>query len=417
MLPVMKRSSEACFGETPPPEGAFWMDQIVHVERGRSLIPSGPLKKSHGKLPGEAKGDAAMPFIRRLRRLFGLAVLFLVSSSGLRAADPLVHTYSIVAVDTLRGEIGVAVQSHWFAVGASCAWARPGVGAVATQAMTRPRYGFMGLALMALGQDPATAFATMARNDGGAETRQVSLVDVLGRTHGHTGTGCIADARHRLGKGYVVAANLMVDEGVVKAMARAFEKSAGPLADRLLLALKAAQEAGGDLRGRQSAAMKVVRSTVVDDPWKDVVVDLRVDDHRRPLQELERLLRLQKAYKARSLCEDALAAGDFAAAELLYEEARNLAPRKREFAFWYAVGLARAERFEEARRVWLRSLRRDRRWWTFLERLPGSSVMPDPSKGRRILAEFVKGLRPPRDFGGAWGKASAPKLRRRSAPR
>src|SRR5262245_7858475 len=196
-------------------------------------------------------------------------------------ARPL-HTVSIVARDPETGELGVAVQSHWFSVGAVVSWAEAGVGAVATQSFVNPAYGPDGLARMKQGKPAADALAELVAQDPGEAVRQVAFVDAAGRVAAHTGKNCIASAAHHVGAGYSVQANRMENDRVVPAMARAFEGTKGPLAERLLAALAAAQREGGDIRGQQSAALLVVRAKSTGKIWEDRLVDLRVEDHARP---------------------------------------------------------------------------------------------------------------------------------------
>jgi uncharacterized Ntn-hydrolase superfamily protein len=207
-----------------------------------------------------------------------------------------VHTFSIVARDPATGEMGVAVQSHWFSVGSNVAWAEAGVGAVATQSFIDPSYGRGGLELMRGGASAEEALKTLLARDEGRDVRQVAMVDARGRVAAHTGAKCIEAAGDRVGKDYSVQANLMSNGRVWPAMASAFESARGDLADRMLAALDAAQAAGGDIRGRQSAALVVVKAESTGKPWADRVFDLRVDDSAEPLKELRRLVRLQRAY-------------------------------------------------------------------------------------------------------------------------
>jgi uncharacterized Ntn-hydrolase superfamily protein len=198
-------------------------------------------------------------------------------------------TYSIVARDPATGELGVAVESHFFAVGPVVPWLRPGVGAVATQAMAELSYGPLALDLLEAGRSPSRALEILTEADPGAATRQVAVVDAAGAVAVHTGECCIAEAGHRLGEGWAVQANMMTSPGVPDAMAEAFLAAGGPLADRMLAALDAAEAAGGDIRGRQSAALVVVRGDAGSPAW-DNVCDVRVDDHPEPLVELRRLV-------------------------------------------------------------------------------------------------------------------------------
>jgi len=206
-------------------------------------------------------------------------------------------TYSIVARDPKTGELGVAVQSHWFAVGALVTWAEPGVGAVATQANIDPGYGPRALALLRAGKSAREALAELLAKDTEREVRQVALVDARGNVAAHTGKDTIPFAGHQTGTGFSVQANIMANEKVWPAMARAYRETKGPLAERLLAALDAAQAAGGDVRGKQSAAILIVGPDKVEEAWRGVRLNLRVDDAREPLTELRRLYKLARAYE------------------------------------------------------------------------------------------------------------------------
>ena len=245
-------------------------------------------------------------------------------------------TYSIVARDPATGELGVAVQSHWFSVGSVVPWAEPGVGAVATQSMADPSYGPNGLDLLRAGASAREALSQLVRRDPGKAVRQVTIVDARGQVGAHTGRRCVQFAGHETGRGFVCAANMMRGEGVPKAMARAFTTAMGELPDRLLAALDAAEEAGGDVRGRQSAAMIVVRSR--DEQWYRSL-DLRVEDSAFPLVELRRLLRLRQAYDLAERADDLTAEGRRQEAALLYRRSMEICPENAELRFWGGLAL------------------------------------------------------------------------------
>lgn len=232
----------------------------------------------------------------------------------------------------------MAVQSHWFSVGSVVSWARAGVGAVATQSVAEPAYGPRLLSRVTRGATPATALAELLADDGAARFRQVAMVGADGTVAVHTGDGCIAHAAHVTGDAFSAQANMMAAPGVPDAMARAFTSSAGSLAQRLVAALRGAEEAGGDVRGRQSAALLVVPGE--GERWRRVV-DLRVEDHAEPLIDLERLLVLHDAYAAATEGDDAVGAGDHERAAIAYARAARLAPDNAELRFW--AGLAAAQ--------------------------------------------------------------------------
>ncbi|HEX4720837.1 MAG TPA: DUF1028 domain-containing protein [Thermoleophilaceae bacterium] len=245
-------------------------------------------------------------------------------------------TYSIVARDPATGELGVAVQSHWFSVGSVVPWAEPGVGAVATQSMADPSYGPNALDLMRGGAAAPAALDDLTRRDDGQAMRQVTVVDSRGQVAVHTGRRCIQFAGHETGRGFGCAANMMRREGVPQAMARAYGTAAGDLSDRLLAALDAAEAAGGDVRGRQSAAVIVVRAR--DEQWNRSL-DLRVEDSESPLAELRRLVRLRQAYDLAERADDLTAAGRREEAALLYRRSMDLAPDNAELRFWGGLAL------------------------------------------------------------------------------
>ncbi|HVO76556.1 MAG TPA: DUF1028 domain-containing protein, partial [Candidatus Bathyarchaeia archaeon] len=268
---------------------------------------------------------------------------FALSSQGIRAGTALptrpVHTFSIVARDSVTGDMGVAVQSHWFSVGSVVPYARAGIGAVATQSLVLRSYGPLGLDLMEQGMSAREALEKLVEEDAHSAVRQVAMVDAEGNVAAHTGDSCIAFASHHAGNGYSVEANMMLTDKVVPAMAKAYETSQGDLAERMLAALDAAQQAGGDIRGRQSAAILIVRGTATEEPWSDVIMDLRVEDSPQPIDELRRLVTLHRAYGFEDLGDEAMTENDLKAAMEAYGEAAKLAPESLELAFWQGVSL------------------------------------------------------------------------------
>src|SRR5919106_5264972 len=244
-----------------------------------------------------------------------LLALTLAAAPSSFAQDPFrplrpVATYSIVARDSATGEIGVAVQSHWFSVGTLVSWAEAGVGAVATQSFVDPRYGPLGLELMRLGRSAPEALRALVTSDADSAVRQVAMIDAQGRVAAYTGGRAIRAAGHRVGVQYSVQANLMEKATVWPAMARAFESTSGDLAERLLAALEAAQREGGDIRGKQSAALLIVRGESTGRSWVDRLVDLRVEDSPEPLAELRRLVNLERAYDLMNLGDERMTEGD-----------------------------------------------------------------------------------------------------------
>jgi len=304
------------------------------------------------------------------------------------AARPLrpVHTYSIVARDPATGEMGVAVQSHWFSVGQIVTWAEAGVGAIATQSFVDPSYGKNGLDLMRAGASADDALKTLIAKDEGRDVRQVAMIDASGRVAAHTGAKCIEAAGDHVGKNYSVQANLMLNASVWPAMARAFESAKGDLAERMLAALDAAQSAGGDIRGRQSAAIIVVKGVSTGKPWADRVFDLRVDDSPEPLKELRRLVRLQRAYNHMNAGDLAVERKDNEGALREYSAAERLVPDNIEMTYWHAVALANMNRVDEALPLFRRVFAADPNWRTLTPRLVKSGILPDDKK---LIARIV----------------------------
>jgi uncharacterized Ntn-hydrolase superfamily protein len=248
-------------------------------------------------------------------------------------------TYSIVARDPDTGELGVAVQSHWFSVGSLVTWARPGIGAVATQANVDPGYGLQLHDLLAAGVHAEQALATLVSNDPAGDSRQVAVVDGGGHVAAHTGSSCMTYAGHATGDGVSCQANIMATDRVWPAMLDAFGTSGGSLTSRLLTALDAAEREGGDLRGRQSAAILVVAPDA--EPW-ETVVSLRVEDHPDPLVELRRLVGLRDAYSLAGRADELQGSGRHDEAARLYAEASERAPGNHELLFWAGLGTAHA---------------------------------------------------------------------------
>ena len=278
---------------------------------------------------------------------FFTLILSLVCLSAETPLRP-VSTYSIVALDQETGQLGVAVQSHWFSVGTVVPWAKAGVGAVATQSIAEPSYGPKGLALMEQGIPAAEALQSLLAKDPGENARQVAMVDARGNVGVHTGSRCISYASHRTGKSYSVQANIMAKPTVPAAMVQAFESTTGDLAERMLAALDAAEAEGGDLRGRQSAAMLVVSGEPTGDPWKDRIVDLEVADHKEPLGELRRLLRISRAYRHAQKGDEYMEQNEMKMALQEYSAAAKFYPENPELPFWTAVTLAQTGELQKA---------------------------------------------------------------------
>lgn len=314
-----------------------------------------------------------------MKYLYLFTFLFItqsIFSQSYKKSEPFTHTYSIVARDEVTGEMGVAVQSHWFSVGTSVIYGEAGIGVVATQSLTNPAYGPKGLALMKQGLSPQQALDALIANDGGEQYRQVGILSANGDVATHTGSACISEAGHRQGKNFSVQANLMLNNTVWGAMADAFEKSKGkPLSERLLITLKAAQAEKGDLRGKQSAAILIVSGTATGNSWEDTLMDLRVDDHDNPLQELERLMKVHKAYGFMNNGDVAMEAGDSKKAEQQYLSAQKLFPDNLEMQYWYAVNLLNSKDFKKAKPILKSIFKQDKNWQILIPRLVDSKLL------------------------------------------
>jgi uncharacterized Ntn-hydrolase superfamily protein len=300
-----------------------------------------------------------------------------------------VHTYSIVAVDREAGEIGVAVQSHWFSVGTAVPWAEAGIGAVATQSFVNLSFGPRGLELLRQGKSPKQVVEKLLRSDPAGEMRQLAVIDWHGNAAAHTGMRCVPEAGHEIGQHFSVQANMMASADVWPAMARSFQNSTGPLAERLVEALKAAQGRGGDLRGKQSAAILVVRIAPTGQIWKDRLVDLRVEDHQDPLEELSRLLRVFRAYQHMNRGDEALETEDGEGALREYGEALQLYPDSQEIRFWSAVSLVNAGKLQQAIPNFAQLFALRPSWATLLERIYRLGFLKTDQNGYRKILDAV----------------------------
>jgi uncharacterized Ntn-hydrolase superfamily protein len=310
-----------------------------------------------------------------MQKLFFLSLLLLANqilpAQVYKAKEPLAHTFSIVARDSATGDLGVAVQSHWFSVGTSVSWAEAGVGAVATQSFTNKSFGIRGLALLRSGLNAQQALDSLLATDEGRDVRQVAIIDVQGRVAVHTGKSCIDYAGDIKGRGFSVQANMMLTPKVPAAMAAAFEAGKGKnLAERLLTALDAAQAAGGDIRGRQSAALLIVPGKSTGQPWNERTVDLRVDDYPQPLVELRRLYNVQVAYEHMNNGDLAVEKGDMLKAMEEYNAAMKMFPKNLEMQYWTAITLANNKQVGKALPVLKKVFAADPNWKELTRRLP-----------------------------------------------
>lgn len=309
----------------------------------------------------------------------------------------LFNTFSIVARDPKNGQLGVAVQTHQMGVGRAVPWLAPGYGALATQAHTNLGFGPVGLAMLKAGIPAPKVVQALIASDPQAGIRQVAVVDNAGRAGAWTGERCIQEASHQLGQGYSVQANMMTRNTVVPAMAEAYEKTPGDLANRMMAALSAAQEEGGDIRGMQSAALKIVDGKLDDEEhrpgWK-AVYDLRVDEHSEPLGELNRLVRLRKAQLLDEQGYQAIEEGKREEALGLWEEARTQAPELEELSFWQAVELAdKYADLETAMDILKPALEIDPRrdyWIELIQRIQSCGLIERPGLAEELISHLNK---------------------------
>lgn len=332
--------------------------------------------------------------MRRARPLLFLLLLwpFAVGAQQITSRRP-VATYSIVAYDADTGQLGVAVQSHWFSVGAIVPWAEAGVGAVATQSFVEPSYGPLGLDLMRAGRTAPEALKALVSTDDDEAVRQVAMVDAEGRVGTHTGSRAIYAAGHHVGDGYSTQANMMENNTVWDAMAAAYEASDGDLAERLLAALEAAQGEGGDIRGRQSAAIIVVSGEPTGVPWQDRLFDLRVEDDPDPVGELRRLVTLQRAYLKLNEGDGWVTEGELGKAMDAYADAMEFVPDEAtngEAPYWVGITLAASDREDEALPYLRRAYAQDPNWAELTLRLPASGLLPSEEMAER-LARAMRG--------------------------
>jgi len=310
-------------------------------------------------------------------------------ASGAEPKKPLrpVHTFSIVARDADSGELGAAVQSHWFSVGSTVIWAQPGIGAVATQSFVDPGYGPLGLQLMRAGKDAPQALAALLAADEHKDVRQVGMVDANGHVANHTGKHSISNYCDIAGDNYTVQANLMWKPTVCTAMAKAFEAAKGDLAERMMIALEAAQGEGGDIRGKQSAALLVVSGDAALPQWGGRIVDLRIEDNADPLVELRRLLNMARAYRLMNEGDDFMTAGNVQEAVVAYSSAEALVPDSHEMIFWHAATLAADGRVDESLPLFRKAFEMWPLWRELVKRLPASGLLPDdPELMQQIIS-------------------------------
>jgi uncharacterized Ntn-hydrolase superfamily protein len=285
--------------------------------------------------------------------------------------SPLAHTFSIVARDSVTGEMGVAVQSHWFSVGTVVSWAEAGVGAVATQSFVNKSFGIRGLDLLRRGLTAQQALDVLLSDDEGREVRQVAIVDINGNIAVHTGKNCIQYASHIKGNQFSVQSNMMLGDKVCEFMAAAYSRNSNqPLAARLLAALDGAQKAGGDIRGKQSAAIIIVPAKSEGKPWDERIVDLRVEDNIEPIKELNRLYLVHSAFQHMNNGDLAVEKNEMIKAMEEYRAAMKLMPDNLEMQFWTAITLANNKEVEKALPMLKKIFSSDKNWKELTKRLP-----------------------------------------------
>jgi uncharacterized Ntn-hydrolase superfamily protein len=314
--------------------------------------------------------------MRHFILLVATTLTFQSIAQSQKPADPLAHTFSIVARDAKTGEMAVAVQSHWFSVGTVVAWGEAGVGVVATQSFVNKSFGPRGLELLKQGKSPQEAVDFLLSDDTGKDFRQLAILDKQGRVATHTGKTCIEAAGHLNGENFSVQANMMLNDKVVPAMEKAWkENNTLPLAERMIEVLKAAQLAGGDIRGKQSAALLVVAPEASRKPWDDRLIDLRVDDDNAPIDELTRLLKVFRAYEHMNKGDLYVEKNEMQKAMTEYNAAMTLFPNNLEMQYWTAITLANNKDVAKASGMLQTIYKKDANWRALTKRLPKAGLL------------------------------------------
>jgi uncharacterized Ntn-hydrolase superfamily protein len=343
----------------------------------------------HRGTPAVFRGIQTKGAIQMAKGCIGmcLSAWILWSPVEARLPGPLAHTFSIVACDPATGEMGVAVQSHWFSVGSIVSWGEAGAGAIATQSFVNVSYGPRGLALLKQGKNAGEVVRLLTDTDEGRDVRQLAVVDAQGNVATWTGKRCIRDAGHRTGPRFSCQANMMLNGKVWSAMAKTFRRAKGPLAERMVYALEAGQAAGGDIRGRQSASLLIVKVKASEKPWEDRLIDLRVEDNPEPIVELKRLLAVHRAYEHMNAGDLAAEKNDVPTAFKEYSAAQSMFPDNLEMKYWHAVMLANLGRVDSSLPIFKQVFTEDANWRLLTGRLPEAgqlNVNPDDLK--RILS-------------------------------
>lgn len=324
---------------------------------------------------------------RYLSVLIVFFVVDLIFAQTTFYSTPFAHTYSIVARDTVTGEMGVAVQSHWFSVGSIVTWGEAGVGVVATQSFVNPSFGPRGLEMLKNGMTAQEAVDSLIASDEGRDVRQLAILDVNGNVAAYTGKNNIPAAGHIVGDNYSVQANLMLNDKVWSAMAEAFESTDGPLAERMISALEAAQSVGGDIRGKQSSAILIIKGKSTGKIWEDRLIDLRVEDSPEPVKELKRLLKVHRAYDYMNAGDLAVELGNMELAMKEYSTAEEMFPDNEEMKYWHAVTLVNNDRLEEALPLFAKVFEKNKNWKILTPRLvPIGLLNVNKSELKKILS-------------------------------
>ncbi|MDB5228183.1 MAG: hypothetical protein JWN78_2376 [Bacteroidota bacterium] len=299
-----------------------------------------------------------------------------IHAQAIKKHERLAHTFSIVARDEKTGEMAVGVQSHYFNVGTAVPWGEAGVGVVATQAFVNRSFGPRGLELMKQGKSPQEALDILIQADTGREVRQVALLDTFGRVATHTGKNCIVFAGQKNGPNFSVQANMMLNDKVIPAMELAWKNNAfQPLAERVVEVMKAAQVAGGDIRGQQSAALLVVNPRSTGKSWQDRVMDLRVEDNKQPIKELERLVKISRAYDHMDKGDLLMEKNDMKGAMEEYNASMRLNPSNFEMQYWTAITLANNKHVDKAVELLQKIYVKDPNWRELTKRLPKCGLL------------------------------------------
>lgn len=327
--------------------------------------------------------------IHLLKLIAFLFIVCQINGQVYKNENPLAHTYSIIAKDVVTGEMGVAVQSHWFSVGSIVAWGEAGVGVVATQSFVNPSFGPRGLELMKTGMSAEETLDILIASDEGREFRQLAILDINGNVKAFTGNKCIEGAGHIVGDNYSVQANLMLNDLVPQAMAEAFEKANGPLAERMIAAMEAAQNVGGDIRGQQSASILIVRGNATGNLWEDRIIDLRVEDHQQPIDEIKRLLKVYRAYEHMNNGDYAVEKNDMELAMKEYSAAMAMFPENLEMKYWTAIALVNVGQLEKALPMFKDIFSKDENWKTLTPRLIKNEMLVADEETLRIIMHVL----------------------------